>query len=197
MIGVYLTHPQVEIDASVPVPQWGLSAVGAARVEALLARQWISRIGRVVSSDERKAIETARPIAETAGCALSIEHDMGENDRSSTGFLEPSAFEKAADAFFLHPEMSWNGWERAADASARIRGAVERVLQTHPGDIPILFVGHGAVGTLLKCHLAGQPIARSEDQPAGGGNLFAFRLRDRALLCGWTAMEEYPGFSTS
>ena len=93
--------------------------------------------------------------------------------------------------------MSWNGWERAADASARIRGAVERVLQTHPGDIPILFVGHGAVGTLLKCHLAGQPIARSEDQPAGGGNLFAFRLRDRALLCGWTAMEEYPGFLTS
>lgn len=194
MIGVYLTHPQVEIDASVPVPQWGLSAVGAARVRALLGKEWIRNLGRVVSSDERKAIETARPIAETAGCTLSSEHGMGENDRSSTGFLEPSAFEKAADAFFLHPEVSWNGWERAADASARIRDAVDRVLETHSGDVPILFVGHGAVGTLLKCHLAGQPIARSADQPPGGGNLFAFRLRDRALLCDWTAMEDYPGF---
>lgn len=194
MIGVYLTHPQVEIDASVPVPQWGLSAVGAARVQALLHKQWIRKLGRVVSSDECKALKTAGPIAEMAGCTLSVEHDMGENDRSSTGFLEPSAFEKAADTFFLHPEISWNGWERAADASTRICDAAERVLRTHPADVPILFVGHGAVGTLLKCSFAGRPIARSEDQRAGGGNLFAFRLRDRALICDWTAMNDYPGF---
>ena len=27
----YLTHPQVQIDPDVPVPQWGLSPVGRAR----------------------------------------------------------------------------------------------------------------------------------------------------------------------
>ncbi|NKF32781.1 histidine phosphatase family protein, partial [Pseudomonas sp. BGM005] len=31
MFGIYITHPQVKIDANVPVPKWGLSDVGAAR----------------------------------------------------------------------------------------------------------------------------------------------------------------------
>ncbi|MCS3495855.1 hypothetical protein M2189_005186 [Bradyrhizobium japonicum] len=31
----YLTHPQVQIDPTVPVPQWGLSPLGRTRTEAL------------------------------------------------------------------------------------------------------------------------------------------------------------------
>ena len=54
----------------------------------------------------------------------------------------------------------------------------------------------GAVGTLLKCHLRGRQIARSEDQrrigDPGGGNVFVVRLRDRALLSDWVAMERLP-----
>ena len=50
------------------------------------------------------------------------------------------------------------------------------------------------VGTLLRCHLGGLPIARSHDQPGGGGNLYAFRLSDRKLLTGWVAMERWQGF---
>lgn len=193
MIGYYLTHPQVAIDPAVPVPRWGLSERGRARVEAMLGRRWLRSIERVVSSDERKAVETAGIVAASIGLAGEIAEGMGENDRSSTGFLEPTAFEAAADCFFAAPETSWNGWERAVDASDRIAGAVERVLASHPSEKPVLFVGHGAVGTLLKCRLAGRSIARAEDQPEGGGNIFAFRLADRALLCDWTPMERFEG----
>ncbi|MEN3381188.1 MAG: hypothetical protein V7608_1232, partial [Hyphomicrobiales bacterium] len=38
----YLTHPQVKIDPAVPVPSWGLSAAGRARVEALDNTGWLS-----------------------------------------------------------------------------------------------------------------------------------------------------------
>lgn len=116
---------------------------------------------------------------------------MGENDRSATGFLPPEAFEAAANEFFAHPQDSFYGWERAVDAQARIVAAVERVLATHDPAVPIAFVGHGGVGTLLKCHLAGTPIRRDGDQPTGGGNLFAFRLADRSVTCDWTAMESW------
>lgn len=193
MIGIYLTHPQVAIDPAVPVPRWPLSDRGRARVHAILGRPWLAGIRRVVSSDETKAVETASIVAGALGLDCEAHADMGENDRSATGFLEPVAFEAAADRFFGEPETSWNGWERAVDAQARIVAAVERVLADHPFDRPILFVGHGAVGTLLNVTLAGRPIARSADQPAGGGNVFAFRLSDRALLCDWTAMEEFEG----
>lgn len=193
MIGYYLTHPQVQIDPTVPVPDWSLSAVGRARIEAVRGRPWLDGLRRIVSSEERKAVETAEIIAVDRGLIVEQAVGMGENDRSSAGFLPPDHFETAADAFFAAPDRSWNGWERAVDAQARIVGAIEAALAAVPDGVPILFVGHGAVGTLLKCALSGRAIARSEDQPHGGGNVFAFRLEERALLSDWTPVEQFQG----
>lgn len=183
----YLSHPQVKIDPAVPVPDWGLSDVGAARTRAALGAPWLRTIGRIVSSAERKAIETAEIIAAPRGLAVEIRERMHENDRSATGFLPPPEFEKVADEFFARPFASVRGWERAADAQARIVAEVEAAAAAHDGDI--LFVGHGGVGTLLQCHVAGRPIARVHDQPGGGGNVFAFSWRPPALTHGWRALE--------
>jgi broad specificity phosphatase PhoE len=193
VIGYYLTHPQVEIDPSVPVPDWSLSAEGRRRLEAVRPRSWLGTVRRIVSSTERKAVETAELLARGSSLVVETRPDMGENDRSSTGFLAPDRFEAAADAFFAAPDCSWNGWERAVDAQGRILRAVDAALRDQAPDAPILFVGHGAVGTLLKCALAGRAIARSEDQAAGGGNVFAFRLKDRTPLCDWIAIERFEG----
>jgi len=192
MFALYITHPQVAMDPAVPVPDWGLSERGRARARLAASAAWPRRIGRFLASTERKAIETAE-ILSGGRLAVETDHAMGENDRSATGFLPPDAFEAAADWFFAHPQESFKGWERAADAQARIVTAVERVLADHDPAVPIAFVGHGGVGTLLKCHLKGVPIARDGDQPAGGGNLFAFRLADRSLACDWTAMQSWKG----
>jgi len=194
MFGVYITHPQVQIDPLVPVPRWGLSDLGRSRASATARLEWVAALTRIISSDETKATETADILAAGTGIAVEIAEDMGENDRSATGFLPPPAFETAADWFFAHPQESYRGWERAIDAQTRIAAAVDRILETHDPALPIAFVGHGGVGTLLKCHLGNRDLSRSEDQPAGGGNLFAFRLADRTLACVWTAMEEWRGF---
>ncbi|AGS20187.1 histidine phosphatase family protein [Rhizobium etli] len=193
MFGLYITHPQVRIDANVPVPKWGLSDVGAARARKAAESDWARRLTRIVSSDETKAIETAEILAAASVISVEIVHGMHENDRSATGFLPPPQFEEAANWFFAHPEESFRGWERAVDAQARIVAAVTAVLATHDAAAPIAFVGHGGVGTLLKCRLAGQPIARDSDQPAGGGNLYAFGLADLGLTCDWTPIEDWRG----
>ena len=193
MFALYITHPEVLIDPAVRVPEWELSDRGRGRAALAAAAGWALRIGRFVASTERKAIETAEILA-AGRCPIETDHAMGENDRSATGFLPPDTFEAAADRFFAHPHESFRGWERAADAQARIVAAVERALANHDPAVPIAFVGHGGVGTLLKCHLKGTPIARDGDQPPGGGNLFAFRLADRSVACDWTAMESWKGF---
>ena len=195
MIAYYLTHSQVDIDPAVPVPDWSLSALGRSRIVAALGKPWLATVSRIVSSDERKAIEAASIVAGSLGIAYETHVAMGENDRSSTGFLEPPAFEAAADAFFAEPEKSWNGWERAIDAQARIVDAVRQTLRKPGEETCVLFVGHGAVGTLLKCWLARRPISRREDQPAGGGNLHAFSISSRRLLCDWTPIERFEGAS--
>jgi broad specificity phosphatase PhoE len=128
VFAVYVTHPQVRIDPAVPIPQWGLSDLGRERTILTAQSPWLRRIGRIVSSDEVKAVETAAILAEAARCPVEIAESMGENDRSATGFLPPPEFEKAADWFFAHPHESFTGWERAIDAQGRIVSAVETVL---------------------------------------------------------------------
>lgn len=194
MRGLYITHPQVKIDPGVPVPQWGLSETGEARVRAAARSEWARQLRRIVSSDETKAIQTAEILAAAAELTIEIVPGMHENDRSATGFLPPAEFEKAADWFFAHPEESFRGWERAIDAQARIVSAVEAILDDHDPTAPIAFVGHGGVGTLLKCHLERRTISRDGDQPGGGGNLYCFSLAERRLSCDWTPIEDWQGW---
>ena len=185
----YLTHPQVNIDPQVPVPRWGLSEVGKARTEAVTTTGPLSGTRRVISSGERKAIETAEIIAAKLGVDVEVREAMHENDRSATGFLVPDEFEAVANQFFAQPHVSVRGWERAVDAQRRIVQEVEQVLACDtPGDV--LFVGHGGVGTLLYCHYSRFEIARAHDQPAGGGCIFAFRSHDRRVLHAWRRLEE-------
>ena len=184
----YLTHPQVNIDPSVPVHCWGLSEVGRARTETVTATGLLSGTTQVISSGERKAIETAEIIAAKLGVDVEVREAMHENDRSATGFLVPDEFEATANQFFAQPHISIRGWERALDAQLRIAREVEHVLARNtPGDV--LFVGHGGVGTLLYCHYSGLEIDRAHDQPAGGGSFFAFASHERRVLHGWRRLE--------
>lgn len=165
-----ITHPEVTVDPATPVVDWSLSAAGRARAERLLALPWVRDLRRVVSSTERKASQTAELLATALALPWQSDPELGENDRTATGFLPPAEFETVADAFFAAPEQSIRGWERAADAQRRVVGAVRR--HTADGD-GVAFVAHGGVGTLLYCHLAGLAVDRRHDQP-GQGSYFAF-----------------------
>lgn len=192
-VGLYLTHPEVIIDPDVAVTEWGLSDRGRARIQRLAASKALLGITRIVSSAERKAIETADLIAQTMRLGVDIRPQMHENDRSATGYLPKNEFEAVADRFFAEPTQSVLGWERAIDAQRRIVAEVEETLALPPaGDI--LYVGHGGIGTLLQCWLSGLPIDRKHDQPgAGGGCMFSFSLSDRKLLGGWQLIEDITG----
>ena len=188
-IAYYITHPQVQIDANVPVPEWGLSEIGRARALAMLEQPWVGSIRRVVSSAERKAIETAEILARQLGLTVEVRERMHENDRSATGFLPPPEFETVADQFFANPHKSIRGWERAIDAQQRILSEAEAVLgAADSGDIA--FVGHGGVGTLLLLSLSNREISRAADQPAGGGNYFAYDVGARRVVHGWRPIDK-------
>jgi len=186
---IYLSHPQVAIDPAVAVPDWGLSPLGQSRSAAFAGAPLLSELGRIVSSDERKAIETAEIIADAHGLQVEIRTGLQENDRSATGFLPPAEFEATADRFFAEPETSIRGWERAVDAQRRIVGAVDAILAEPTRSALTLLVGHGGVGTLLLCHCGGLAIARRHDQMAGGGCIFRFAHPPFRLVTAWQPME--------
>lgn len=181
----YLSHPQVDIDPAVPVPDWRLSAEGRARAQALAASDWRGGSARIVSSPETKAQETAAILAR--GTAFETLAAMAEIDRSATGFVGPARHEALADALFARPDESAAGWETARAAQARGRAALEAALAVHPGG-DLVLVGHGGIGTLLWCALADRPIARAEDQP-GQGHGWAATLPGLTPLHPWRSFE--------
>jgi len=164
---IFTTHPEVTIDPLVPVERWRLSDVGLARMRRFAESPVVADVTSVWASTEAKAIEAAGILAARFGIGVAVDHDLGENDRRSTGFLPPAEFEQVTDAFFASPQQSIRGWERAVDAQQRVRRALDRILARHgSGDIAV--VAHGAIGTLLLCSYRQQPITRQADQPFQG-----------------------------
>ncbi len=215
----FITHPNVVIDPQLPVPRWPLSERGRERMRLGLCQPWVAGLGAVYCSTEQKSIDAAQILAAHRGLDVVQVPALGENDRSATGYRPPPEFERLADRFFAEPQRSVEGWETAADAQARIVAAVADIAQAHrddsalarqadpalgatthspgrperrPGAVAI--VSHGAVGTLLYCHLSGAAIDRRWDQPAnGGGNYFAFSLLPPGVHGWWQAIDVTMG----
>jgi broad specificity phosphatase PhoE len=178
-----ITHPEVRIDPAVPVVDWALEPRGRERMRTFAAGPEAQGLRAVWSSRERKAAEAARILADALDLQPRELEQLGEHDRSATGYLPPELFEPAVKAFFAEPLLSYRGWETAAAAQERIVDALETVLaRSPPGDVGI--VSHGGVGTLLLCHLKRTRIHRAEDQP-GQGHYYAFDRDSRRVLHGW------------
>jgi len=182
----FITHPEVVIDPTVPVPRWHLSEIGIARMRAFASSPAMASIRTIWASTETKAIEGAGIVAARHALPVSVHAGLDENDRSATGFLPPEEFQRTANAFFANPNVSVRGWERAVDAQRRVVAAFDAITAA-PSEGDIAIVGHGGVGTLLYCHLAGRPISREHDQPAQG-HYWTYALQSRSMLHGWRSI---------
>lgn len=182
----FVTHPEVVVDPQVPVPDWGLSAIGWTRIEAFCRRPELSGVTDVFTSDERKAVDCAEALQRARGLPFTAREDLRENDRSATGYIAPPRFWEIVDQFFGEPDISVLGWETARAAQARIKAGVAACIAARSGTGDLVIFAHGGVGTLLLSDLQGEPISRKHGQPiAGGGCYFAFDRESRSLHHGW------------
>lgn len=179
----YICHPEVVIDPKVLVPDWGLSDTGFRRMHAIAAMDAVSSVQSVWCSDEQKALDGAGVLAGKLGITHHVLPELGENDRSSTGYLPAEDFEPVVDSFFGEPDRSVRGWETATHAQERIVAAMRRVCRDSvAGDIAV--VAHGGVGNLLNCHIRKLPISR-EYAALGMGSWFSFDRDSWALQSDW------------
>jgi broad specificity phosphatase PhoE len=185
----YMSHPDVVVDPDVPVPAWPLSEQGLRRMAIAAKLSFVRRVGAIYSSDEKKALDGAHILGQASGLTPKIQPDLGENDRSSTGYLPQDQFLSHVHAFFAEPEKSVGGWESAVDAQARIVRAVKSI-QNLEGAKDIVIVAHGGVGALLLTSLLGRPISMNQEQPgSAGGNWYSFDAEQWALKSGWLPFE--------
>jgi hypothetical protein len=90
----FITHPEVVIEPEVPVPDWSLSSQGWLRMRAGLKQPWVAGLKSLWCSTERKAKDGAAVLAAHLELEVHERADLGENDRSATGFLPPEEFQQ-------------------------------------------------------------------------------------------------------
>jgi broad specificity phosphatase PhoE len=188
---IFITHPEVVIDPGQPVPEWPLSETGRRRMAHFAGLLADRNVSAVYASTERKAMDGAAIVAERLGLPYRTDANLGENDRSSTGYIAPPEFWEVVRAFFGRPHESVRGWERAIDAQTRIVGAVDGIAREDETSGDIVIVSHGGVGCLLAAHLQGVEIGR-ESRPShpGGGCFIVIERETLTLRQDWRAIED-------
>ncbi len=115
---IYITHPAVEIKPAIPVEQWPISDVGRKQVSHLVKLLRWDQVDAIYSSQENKALVTAEAIFSKWHHLIHLPAksgfpELGEINRTSTGFLAKDDYLEAMKFFYEKPNQSYKGWETA------------------------------------------------------------------------------------
>jgi broad specificity phosphatase PhoE len=146
---VLVKHAPPEVVPEVPSEKWTLSEKGRALCVPLADRIAAYAPAMIVSSDEPKAAETARLVAERLGIPWRTAPGLHEHDRSNVPHMRSGEFISMMELFFRKPGELVLGRETAEQARARFVAAVRRAVEdSPPGNLAI--VAHGTVIALLE-----------------------------------------------
>lgn len=181
----FVTHSEVEIDKDIPIDKWHLSKKGKERFRMFLRQPWLSSIDVIYGSSEQKALDGAEIVSSYLNKPVNMVSDIGEFDRSSTGYQPSDVFMENVKLFFGSPDISVLGWETAKHTQDRTISAIEKMV-TGNKNKNILVVAHGGVGSVYLAHLLKEPINFMLNQPGnGGGNYFVVDLESNKIIRGW------------
>lgn len=143
-------HPLV--NPKVPASEWHLDPARVEDVRELAASGVLPEQARWCSSDEPKAVETARLL--TGHEHVETRPELREQYRPA-GWVD--AYAVRVHRSLVRPdEPALEGWETADSTRARVTEAVTALLQETPGDL--VLVGHGTAWTLTVSELTGAPV---------------------------------------
>lgn len=145
---VLVRHSVPAIDPNLPPSEWHLSREGKERTRKLSSSLAPFKFSTIYSSIERKAVETADILAETAGVPSRSFDGLHEHERYGVKWSTQERFEKQVAAFFERTDELVFGGETGDQARSRFANALH-TLRDHPQEEDLVVVTHGTVMTLF------------------------------------------------
>jgi broad specificity phosphatase PhoE len=149
---VLIKHSAVVVDAATAPKNWQLNDQGRRLCRALASSLRIHELGVLVSSEERKAVETAEIVAKHL--AIDARTAPGLDEHRRPFVPAPAEFDRLMELFFAEPHDRAFGEESAEEAFARFAGAIDAVLASEP-DRNVGIVAHGTVIALYAAPMFG------------------------------------------
>ncbi|MFL7868777.1 MAG: histidine phosphatase family protein [Anaerolineales bacterium] len=155
---VFIRHSQTQPEPGVATREWQLTAEGHRRCIPLAAQLAAFNLDRIVTSTERKAIETGQLAAHKLGIPWWAADGLYEHKRETAPYFHTiNEFQEAIHALLTRPAERVFGEETAGQARARFTKAVRGVMQSNPHE-NIGIVTHGTVLSLFVSPLTGEEI---------------------------------------
>ncbi|HEY7115545.1 MAG TPA: histidine phosphatase family protein [Tepidisphaeraceae bacterium] len=151
-----IKHARPQIDPQVPSERWSLGPEGRDAATRLADRLRGRGIGRLYTSTEPKALETAQIVGQSLELSAVELPDLHEHDRSNVPHMDTREFISLMALFFKQPDRLVLGEETADEAYERFAAAIDGILERESGDAPVAVVSHGTVIALLAQHRAKQ-----------------------------------------
>ena len=146
-----IRHAETKQNPSVPSSQWHLTERAYAACEDLARRLRARNLSRIITSEEFKAKETGRVLAEHLGIPWNTAPNLHEHERSGVPYMEQEVWLGRLESFFKHPDDLIFGNETGAQARRRFDNAVRGILSEYPNE-PLAIVTHASVMALFVAH---------------------------------------------
>jgi broad specificity phosphatase PhoE len=160
-----------------------LTRQGLRQARAVAARLRDRPVGALYASDLRRALETAAPLAEVLGLAVTRdarlrERCLGVLEGAATAAIGPAANGLHGDRV-VDPDARPEGGESIRDFYRRVAGFADELAARLPAVAgraadaeragEIVVVAHGGTLRVLNAYLRGIPVERMRWEPLGNG----------------------------
>jgi broad specificity phosphatase PhoE len=152
---VFLRHAETKINPNKPTSEWVLTQSGRNGAKSLSTSKEFPKYNEVYTSNEPKAIATAKPFAARINTEVRTLKGLGELDRSATYAQSRTQYNQMVKEALTDRGTSVLCWETAKDALNRFSNAVEEIISGSYVD-EVLIVAHGIVLTLYFAKLEGK-----------------------------------------
>lgn len=137
-----------------------LSADGHAQARLVASYLAEEQIDAVYSSPMKRAVETARPIADAAKLEVVEIEGVAEWDRHSSEYIPVEELKATNDPRWQEMVAGgWNSEEDPAEFDARVHESLESIISNHRGDRVVVSC-HGGVINSYLARVLGLPTSQ-------------------------------------
>jgi|GEM_PF-5947693 len=172
---LFLRHFKPKMEKDRHASEWGLDYSARQSLEELLSSGKLSRVGRIISSPEKKALLTAKEISERLDLPLDETPLASEIDRRKSGFIDGGYFDVVSRYLSEDGSEASKIWESIPSVRNRARKLI--ALLSGKEENALLVVTHGMFLSIILSKAKGTD-ASEEWKNIGTGALIEMEFSE-------------------
>lgn len=153
---ILVRHAETRFDDKNKISKWILTEKGRKDAIKLFSSDFFDDVDIIITSDEEKAYQTARPLSERLHKEIIREKDLNEILRDFGKYLKTKAeYLNTMKLCIENRDQSYNKWESANHALNRFSKKIQEIDSKY-SNMKILIVAHGGVINLYFAEKLGR-----------------------------------------